>query len=157
MPNFYLKYKDLFEFGSRVSIQHVKLNPQNFYRISRYETVSGDTKSLVGNESSLIFAIGIFENKVNCIKLNEIRPELFLGWVPTILRPAIKEVDIDEYESTRDIVIKNNITGNNLFESKIRNKPIYNTNPRPYRTYDLSGLKYIQEIKLKKQILKEML
>ena len=41
--------------------------------------------------------------------------------------------------------------------AKVIGKSIYNLDPRPYRTYNLDGLQYIQEIKLKKEVVKEML
>jgi len=155
--NYFLQYKKMFEFGSRVQRQYLFQNPRNFYRISRYENIEGDVKSLIGNESSLIFVIGIFDNKVNCIKLNEIRTEIFLRWFSTIIQNNIIFEDIDKMEKTSDILPFYDKTGNILFETKIKNKPIYNQNPSPYRTYTLDGIKYIQEIKLKTNILKQIL
>lgn len=155
--NYYLKYRDIFEFGNRVQRQYVFQNPRNFYRISRYEYGDGDVKSLVGNDSSLIFVIGIYEGKINCIKLNEVRPEIFFRWFPTVFRNNITTEDIDGMNKTSDLIIFSDKTGNMLFETKIKNKQIYNQNPRPYRTYSLDGIKYIQEIKIKADILKQIL
>lgn len=157
MANYFLQYKTTFDFGNRVTKQFVKQNPRNFYRISRYEYSDGDTKSLVGNESSLVFVIGVFENKVNCIKLNEVRPEVFIRWFPTILKPSLKVEDIDKANSLDEIVIFDSLDGNVLFESKIKTHPIYKQEPRPYRTYNLDGLKYIQQIQLKKEVIKSFI
>lgn len=157
MANYFLQYKTTFDFGNRVTKQFVKQNPRNFYRISRYEYSDGDTKSLVGNESSLVFVIGVFENKVNCIKLNEVRPEVFIRWFPTILKPSLKVEDIDKANSLDEIVIFDSLDGNVLFESKIKTHPIYRQEPRPYRTYNLDGLKYIQQIQLKKEVIKSFI
>ena len=52
--NYYLQYKNTFDFGNRVQRQYLYQNPRNFYRISRYENVDGEVKSLVGNNSSII-------------------------------------------------------------------------------------------------------
>jgi hypothetical protein len=155
--NYYNQYKNIFIFENRVSSQFVKMNPRNFYRISRYEYTDGDTKSLAGIESSLIFVIGVFEDKVNCIKLNEVRPELFMKWLPTILKPSIKMEEVDNSTNMNDLIITDNISGNKLFESKIKPHSIYKQEPRPYRTYNLDGLKYIQQINLKKDLLKQII
>jgi hypothetical protein len=155
--NYYNRYKDVFNFENRVSSQFVKMNPRNFYRISRYEYSDGDVKSLAGIDSSLIFVIGVFEEKVNCIKLNEVRPEIFMRWFSTILKPSINEGDIDSSTTINDLIITDSISGNKLFESKIKTHPIYKQEPRPYRTYNLDGLKYIQQINLKKDLIKTML
>jgi hypothetical protein len=56
-----------------------------------------------------------------------------------------------------ELIIQSDVQGNALFESKIKGKPIYNTNPRPYRTYNMGGLKYIQEVKLKADFLKSLI
>jgi hypothetical protein len=155
--NYYNRYVELFDFDKRVQKQFVKMNPRNFYRISRYEYSDGDTKSLAGRDASLIFVIGVFEDKVNCIKLNEVRPELFMKWFPTILKPSIKVEDVDNSTNINDLIITDSISGNKLFESKIKIHPIYKQEPRPYRTYNLDGLKYIQQINLKKDLIKTML
>jgi hypothetical protein len=155
--NYYLKYMELFEVGQRVQKKYLQLNPRNFYRVSRYENVAGDVKSLTGPKSSLIFVIGTHEDKVNCLKLNEIRPAVLLKWLPTIIKDSVKVENIDEMKLLSDIIIVSDKFGNKLFESKIKGKVIYNIEPRPYRTYNLDGLKYIQEVKLKTDVLKSLL
>lgn len=155
--NHYLRYVKLFEFGKRVQKGYLKLNPRNFYRISRYENVDGDIKSLTGNNSSLIFVLGVHDEKVNCIKLNEVGLEIFKRWFPTMLKPTINAENVDNMEMISDLIIDGDRSGKTLFESKVKGKSIYNVNPRPYRTYNLDGLQYIQEIKLKSETIKEML
>jgi hypothetical protein len=56
-----------------------------------------------------------------------------------------------------EIIIPTDRAGNRLFESKIKGKSIYTNDPRPYRTYTIDGLKYIQEIKLKKDFIKSLI
>jgi hypothetical protein len=155
--NHYLRYSKLFEFGKRVQKNYLKLNPRNFYRISRYAYADGDVKSLSGNNSSLVFVIGVHDEKVNCIKLNEVSVEIFTRWFPTLLKPTTKAEDVDTMEMTSDLIIEGDRSGKGLFDSKIKGRSIYNANPRPYRTYNLDGLQYIQEIKLKSETIKEML
>ena len=155
--NHYLRYVKLFEFGKRVQKGYLKLNPRNFYRVSRYEYADGDVKSLTGNNSSLIFVLGVHDEKVNCIKLNEVGLEIFMRWFPTLLKPTIKGEDVDKMEMISDLIIEGDRSGKTLFESKVKTNAIYKANPRPYRTYNLDGLQYIQEMKLKSETLKEML
>lgn len=155
--NHYLRYVKLFEFGKRVQKGYLKLNPRNFYRISKYEYADGDVKSMTGNNSSLIFVLGVHDEKVNCIKLNEVDLEVFMRWFPTMIKPTIKAEDVDAMEMISDLIIDGDRSGKTLFESKVKGKTIYNKNPRPYRTYNLDGLQYIQEIKLKAETIKDML
>jgi hypothetical protein len=155
--NHYLRYVKLFEFGKRVQKGYLKLNPRNFYRVSRYEYADGDVKSLTGNNSSLIFVLGVHDEKVNCIKLNEVGLEIFKRWFPTLIKPTIKSEEVDSMEMISDLIIDGDRSGKSLFEAKVKGKSIYNLDPRPYRTYNLDGLQYIQEIKLKKEVVKEML
>lgn len=151
--NYYNDYLKLFEFGKRTQAQYVKMHPQNFYRISRYTNVSGDSKSMAGKDSSLVFVIGTYDNKINCIKLNEVKPMIFINWVSTILKPTLTSEIINNMGLFSEIVIPSDKTGNVLFESKIRTNVIYKQDPRPYRTYNLDGLKYIQQIQLNSEIL----
>jgi hypothetical protein len=157
MVNYYLKYTELFDFGDRVKSQFLKLNPKNFYRISRYEYSNGDIKSMPGRDSSLIFVIGVFDDIVNCLKLNEVRPEIFLQFVSKILKSGIKSEMIDNMNQFSDIVIPGDKSGKLLFESKIKTNKIYNLKPTPYRTYNLGGIKYIQKIELKGDIIKGLI
>jgi len=157
MANYSLQYKNIFDFGKRTTKNIIKNNPRNFYRISKYQYSDGDLKSLSGIDASIIFVIGVFDDKVNCIKLNEINPTVFLAWIPTLLKATLNSEMIDDSEMDSDFIINSDKTGNQLFENKIKNKPIYNVNPRPYRTYNLDGLQYIQQINLKKELLKTMI
>ena len=155
--NYYNRYVELFDFGKRVQAQFVKMNPRNFYRISRYEYSDGETRNLSGVDSSLVFVIGTFDNKINCIKLNEVLPDIFLRFIKTVIERDITEGDVDSMKMFSDLIKPTTVDGSSLFESKIKGKPIYNLTPRPYRTYNLDGLKYIQQINLKKDLIKTML
>ena len=155
--NHYLRYVKLFEFGKRVQKGYLKLNPRNFYRVSRYEYADGDVKSLTGNNSSLIFVLGVHDEKVNCIKLNEVGLEIFKRWFPTLIKPTIKSEEVDSMEMISDLIIDGDITAYSLHVQVEKTNAIYKVNPRPYRTYNLDGLQYIKEIKLKSETLKEML
>ncbi len=133
------------------------ITPANLYRISSYEYADGESRSLAGANSSLIFVFGIHEKKVNCLKLNDVSTDVFKTWLKTLIKPTTKNEDIDSMKKLEEIIIDSDAQGNKLFESKIKGKPIYNINPRPYRTYNIEGLKYIQEVKLKADFLKSLI
>ena len=133
------------------------IRPGNLYRISSYSYADGEARAQTGPKSSLIFVFGIHEKKLNCLKLNDVSPDIFKNWLKTLLKPALKSEDIDSMKTLEDVIIESDIQGNKLFESKIKGKSIYNTTPRPYRTYNIAGLNYIQEVKLKSDFLKSLL
>jgi hypothetical protein len=140
-----------------VRISKSLITPGNLYRISSYDYADGENRSLAGANSSLVFVFGIHEKKLNCLKLNDVSTEVFKSWLKTLIKSTIRAEDIDSMKRLEELIIESDIQGNRLFESKIKGKPIYNTNPRPYRTYNMTGLKYIQEVKLKADFLKSLI
>lgn len=152
--NYSIQYKDWIESEKRIS--KINIRPRNIYRISSYKYSDGDTKPLAGINSSLVFVIGVHEKKINCIKMNEIHPDKFFDWMETAFRHPVTEKNIDEMERLEDIILFTDRTGQRLFESKVKTHPIYRLNPRPYRTYNVDGLKYIQEVEIKKEELKKL-
>ena len=155
MANYSVEYKKYIE--SEIRSSKSMLEPGNLYRISSYDYSDGETRSLAGINSSIIFVFGIYEKKLNCLKLNEVKTDKFKTWLQTILKQGLKSEDIDYMKTLDEIIIPTDRAGNRLFESKIKGKPIYINDPRPYRTYTIDGLKYIQEIKLKKDFIKSLL
>jgi hypothetical protein len=152
--NYTLQYRDYIESEKRVS--KIMLRPRNIYRISSYKYEDGDTKSMSGFNSSLVFVIGIHEGKINCIKMNEIHPDKFFDWMETMFRHPVTPSEIDNMKLLEDIILITDRTGQRLFEAKVRTHPLYRTKPGPYRTYTIDGLKYIQEVTVKKEKLKEL-
>jgi hypothetical protein len=140
-----------------VRISKSLITPGNLYRISSYSYADGEARAQTGPNSSLIFVFGIHEKKLNCLKLNDVSTDIFKNWLKTLLKSDLKSEDIDSMKKLEDIIIESDMQGNKLFESKIKGKSIYNTNPRPYRTYNIVGLNYIQEVKLKSDFLKSLL
>lgn len=155
MANYSAEYKKFIE--SEVRSSKGMLEPGNLYRLSSYEYSDGESRSLAGVNSSIIFVFGIYEKKLSCLKLNEVKTEKFKTWFQTILKEGLTVEDIDSMKTLDEIIITTDRAGNRLFESKIKGKPIYMNDPRPYRTYTIDGLKYIQEIKLKKDFIKSLL
>lgn len=150
--NHFLKYRFFIEKEIRISRNDII--PNNIYKISLYRYKDEGVKSLPPPESSLIFVIGIYDKRVNCLKLNNINPILFFNWLKTIKRKEINEESIKNKILLSDLLIKTDLKGTRLFESYIKNKPIYNVKPSPYRTYELTGIRYVSEVKLKDEHLK---
>ena len=155
MANYSVEYKKYIE--SEIRSSKSMLEPGNLYRISSYDYSDGETRSLAGINSSIIFVFGIYEKKLNCLKLNEVKTDKFKTWLQTILKQGLKSEDIDSMKTLDEIIIPTDRAGNRLFESKIKGKPIYINDPRPYRTYNMEGLKYIKEVKLKADFLKSLI
>ena len=155
MANYSVEYKKYIE--SEIRASKSSLEPGNLYRISSYDYSDGESRSLAGINSSIIFVFGIYDKKLNCLKLNEVKTDKFKNWLQTILKEGLVPEDVDSMKTLDEIIITTDRAGNRLFESKIKGKPIYTNDPRPYRTYTLDGLKYIQEIKLKKDFIKSLL
>jgi hypothetical protein len=131
------------------------VRPRNIYKIISYEYIDGKTKTLTGPKTSYVFVLGIFEKKLNCIKISEVRPERFFDWFKTIFRKSLTEEKLMEAERLEDLIILGDRQGNKLFNSYVKGKQIYNQNPCPYRTYNLDGIRQISEIKLKKEIIRQ--
>ena len=150
--SFTLQYKSLIESEKRAS--KTSLIPRNVYRISSYEFADGEQKSLTGQNSSLIFLIGIYDKKLISLKISEVRPDIFFKWLKTIQLKGLTPQQIDESKSLDELVILDSKTGNKIFDGYVKGKSIYNMKPSPYRTYNLDGVKYIQEVNFKKDVLK---
>ena len=60
------KYKPFILKETRIAKNRIL--PHRIYRISTYKYSDGNVESLRGNESTLIFSVGIFEKKLSAIK-----------------------------------------------------------------------------------------
>lgn len=138
-------YKKYIAIENRIPRRDIK--PNNIYRISTYKTRKDNVKRISdGDSSSLVYAIGIHDGQLNCLKLNEIPPSVFLKWLRKLVVPTVKMGDI---EKLSDALIKTEKDGKKLFESYIKpDKSIYNNKYGAYRSYNMEGLRYIQEVYL---------
>ena len=152
---FVLRYKPLFEGETKISKSLIK--PRNMYRIVHYEYVDGTNKILSGPHTSYVFAIGIFEKKLHCLKITEVLPDRFFRWFKTVFQKSVNEKRIDEAKQLSDIIVRTNITGNTMYNTYIGGKQIMNPKQNPYRTYLLSGILQVSEIRFKKEVLKQLL
>lgn len=157
--NYNSLYKEYIDTESRIAKTQVEV--MNLYRISSYKTVEGDIQSKGGNQSDLVFVIGTFptpqkDKKINCLKISEIRPDKFMMW----LKKLVDKRKIDEIDTIihlNELLIKSDNTGKLIFERFVKPSPIvYNLKDSIYRTYNTNGIRYIQEVFLKKEKLKEL-
>jgi hypothetical protein len=114
MANYSVEYKKYIE--SEIRSSKSMLEPGNLYRISSYDYSDGETRSLAGINSSIIFVFGIYEKKLNCLKLNEVKTDKFKTWLQTILKQGLKSEDIDSMKTLDEIIIPTDRAGNRLFE-----------------------------------------
>jgi hypothetical protein len=152
MP-FALQYKPFIQSETRIGKQ--KIRPRNVYRISSYKYEKNGQKSLTGNKSSLIFVIGIYDKKLICLKISELKPEKFFQWLDTIVRKS-EIPKIDEIQKLEELLIESDRAGKRLFEGYVKKSTIVYKRPEPiYRTYNLDSIIYIQEVQFEKSYLKE--
>ena len=146
-------YVPLIESERRIGKSLVR--PRNIYRIAVYKYADGTQKTLSGIYTSLVFVIGIHDKKIHCLKFGEIRPVLFLRWLSLVMKYGVVEDDILTAKHLKDVIIKSDITGHQIFKGYVKTRRIYKIEPSIYRTYNLSGIKQITEVKIKNSFLLE--
>lgn len=151
MP-FTLQYNKLVEAEKGVS--KTNLRPRNLYRIASYRYKDGEKKTLTGNESAIVFIFGRSATQFFAVKVNNIRPEKFFQWLKSIL--ANDKNDWDKIERLEDAIMISDREGKSIF-SNLKSSQIYREEPTPYRTYNIKGIGGIEEISLRKDILKKYL
>ena len=157
--NFNIQYKQFIE--NEVRVSKALIEPMNIYRISSYVNTDGDVSAKAGNNSDLIFVIGTFptpqlDKKINCLKINGIHPDKFTKWLKRLVDKR-KIDNIDEIVHLKELLIPTDKTGKRIFEQYVKPSTIvYNLNESIYRTYNTTGIRYIQEVFLTKDKLKEI-
>ena len=152
MP-FALQYKNLIESETKLSKSQIK--PRNIYRILVYEYADGDKKSLSGPKATLVFVIGIFEKQLFCLKISEIKPDKFFKWLKKVFKTTLTDEDIDKAEHLMEVLVLGDKSGKKIYSSYVKPSPIAKGVINPYRTYNLSGITIVQEVKIKKELLKQ--
>lgn len=153
MP-FSLQYKPLIE--SETSVAKTLVLPRNVYRINSYKYSDGKQKTLSGTTSTIVFVIGKTpDKKLSCIKISDIKPEKFFQWLQKLYIKGLTEEKWNTAEKLEDLLIETDIKGSKIFNSFVKpDSIIYGDNPNLYRTYNLTGIKQIEEVKFKKDVLK---
>jgi hypothetical protein len=144
------KYKEIMVPEERVSRSEIR--PRNIYRISTYK--GGDPITKTNDQARYIFVIGRVDDKIHCIKLNEIKPQDFIKFINKI---RDKRIPIKENQRLEELLKKFSKDGRSLFESHIKpNSLIYSSKLGNYRTYLLKDIVNIYEIRFEDGFLREL-
>jgi hypothetical protein len=139
---------------SEKAVSKTLILPRNIYRIISYEYADGERKTLSGNKSSLVFVTGIYDNKIYCIKISEIKPDKFFKWLKTIFLKSLDDKRIDESKQLSELLIITAKSGGTMV-SKLKSATIYSAHPNAFRTYNLKGLNQVKIVNIKKDTIKE--
>jgi hypothetical protein len=154
-PNQAIKYKPLILEEKRVSRSAVQ--PYGVYRISTYKYADGNKESLSGNDTTIIFVTGIYEQKFSAIKLSSIKPEDFFKWFKKLEDKANKV--LNEQKTTNvglyDIATVYDRGGDRIYNSYVKTGIELKKIENPYRTYNKDGIQYMSEVFFKKNVLEE--
>ena len=127
-----------------------QIRPRNIYRITTYRGGNPPTKG--GEEARYIFVIGIVGHKVHAIKLNPIKPIDFTMFINKL---RDKRIPIGSDQALELLLKKFSKDGNSLFESYIKNNSkIYSRDLANYRTYILSSIVNVYEIRFEEDFLR---
>lgn len=127
-----------------------QIRPRNIYRITTYR--GGDPPTKGGEEARYIFVIGIVGHKVHAIKLNPIRPIDFTMFINKL---RDKRIPIGSDQALELLLKKFSKDGSSLFESYIKNNSkLYSRSLNNYRTYILSSIVNVYEIRFEEDFLR---
>lgn len=148
--SFVRQYKEILKPEVRVSRGEIR--PRNIYRISTYKGGTPTTKT--GEETRFIFVIGRVDNKIHCIKLNDIKPIDFTQFINKI---RDKRLPIGTDQPLEDLLKTFSKDGKTLFESYIKNNSkIYSSKLGNYRTYTLENITNVYEIRFEDGFLQKL-
>ena len=140
---------------SEESVSKSQILPRNIYRITSYQYADGQTKTLSGTTTSIVFEIGVTsDKKLTCIKISDIKPDKFFKWLKPLFKKGLTESDWKAEQKLGQLLILGDKQGSKIFNQFVRSNQIYTKEPTSYRTYNISGIKQIQEIRIKPDILK---
>lgn len=135
-----------------VRVAKGQITPRNIYRISSYRMGQPPTKT--GEETRYVFVIGKIDNKIHCIKLNNIRP---LNFIEFINKLRDKRIPIKSDQALEELLKLFSKDGKRLFETYIKNNPkVYSSKLANYRTYSLEHITNVWEIRFEPNFLKEI-
>ena len=87
--------------------------------------------------------------------MSEIKPDKFFNFLKPIFKKGLTEENWNSAKQLEDLLILGDKQGKKMVNLVQQNSAIYNNNPNPYRTYTLTGIKQISEVKIKTDILKK--
>jgi len=153
--SFSLQYKPFIEKEDPIS--KILLRPKNIYKIVYYQYADGVAQTLSGPKTAYVFVIGIYDKKLICLKISEMRPDKFFLWLKTLFQKSLTNEKIDESKRLDEITIRSDRNGNAIFSRYVKGKAILTQGKNPYRTYNMDGIRQISEITISKDTLKEYL
>jgi len=129
-----------------------QIRPRNIYRITTYRGGEPPTRS--GEDARYVFVIGIVGHKVHCIKLNPIRP---IDFTMFIRKLRDKRIPIGSDQALELLLKRFSKDGNSLFETYIKNNTkLYSRSLSNYRTYILSSIVNVYEIRFEEDFLRNL-
>lgn len=144
------KYKEIMQPEKRIGRSNII--PRNIYRISTYTGSEPITK--VGDDSRWIFVIGIVDDKIHCIRLNDIKPTKLVEFIGKIRN---KKVTITNSSLLSSLLNKYSPGGSELFEHYVKPNPhVYTSGHSTYRIYKKEKIRYIWEIRFEEDMLREI-
>ena len=134
------------------SISRGEIKPRNIYRISTYKGSKPITKT--GDEARYVFVIGKVDDKIHCIKLNDINP---LDFTNMLFKLREKRVPIGIKNKLSSLLRKFATDGNQLFEQHIKsNSAIYGPGKNNYRIYMVNNIVNVWEITFEEIFLRKL-
>ena len=144
------QYKELMVPEKRISRNNIV--PRNIYRISTYTGSKPVTKT--GDDSRWVFVIGKVDNKIHCIRLNDIKPLEFTKWLNKVRE---KRTPIGRDQQLSLLLKKFSREGRDLFESYIKgDSKVYRPGKSTYRIYSLDKIQNIWEIRFEEGVLRQI-
>ena len=135
-----------------VRVSRGEIKPRNIYRISTYR--GGQPATKTGEESRYVFVIGKIDNKIHCIKLNDIKPLEFTKFLNKL---RDKRIPIQSDQGLEELLKKFSKDGKQLFETYVKNNSqIYSSKLGNYRTYILDNIINVWEIRFEDGFLREL-
>lgn len=140
------EYKEILQPEQR--IPKGRISPRNIYRISTYR--GGDPATKTGDEARYVFVIGIVDDKLHCLKLNDIKP---LDFTNLLFRMRDKRQPVRDVNTLSDLLKTYSGTGEDLFEREIKkDKKVYLPKVS-YRIYKLDKIVNVWEIQFERDFL----
>lgn len=148
--SFIRQYDQLFGVTTKIPISKIK--PRNIYKIQTYK--GGDPITKTGSEMRYVYVIGEIDNKIHCLKLNDIKPTKFIEFLNEV---RDKRIEIKTQNELREVTKKFNDNGQGLFDSVIKRNPsIYSKKLNNYRIYILGKIQTVETVKFEPNLLKEI-
>ena len=79
----------------------------------------------------------------------------FRSTLKKVFKTTLTDEDIDNAEHLMEVLVLGDKSGKKIYSSYVKPSPIAKGVINPYRTYNLSGITIVQEVKIKKELLKQ--